>query len=302
MKQKLTYLFSLMLLCILGTSRTLADKVTYDAYGVHSSTIDANSETSDQLEGIKVTYGSAEWGASNSGLACGDVTYTGSLSAKSNSTVSGKTQTVGCIYLEPTVDGTVVFAATVNSDKAFYIFDETDATQITDFNPLCYYSSCLTDNEPKALYFNTSDNKLYEESTFTTKHKMYGTVTFNVTAGHKYSVGVAGSKIGFHGFTFTPVATYTTVYNLATAIAATGNIEGTTGSLAPTTAEEEANAPDLQVDATNGKVGANGDWAQINENTVLTLPGVPEGATLTFDLYNTTALTIGGTAYTNGQT
>ncbi|MBQ6681292.1 MAG: hypothetical protein IJM78_03595 [Prevotella sp.] len=96
--------------------------------------------------------------------------------------------------------------------------------------------------------------------------------------------------------------TYTTVYNLATAIAANGNIEGGTGSLDPTSADEAANAPQIQVDATSGKLGANGDWAQINENTVLTLPGVPAGATLTFVLYNTTALTINGAAYQNGDT
>ena len=101
-----------------------------------------------------------------------------------------------------------------------------------------------------------------------------------------------------------PVASitqYTTVYDIAASLAS--NIEGTTGSLAATTADAAANAPELQVDATNGKLGVNNSsWAQINEGTILTLPGVPEGATITFSLYDTTALTINGTAYTNGQT
>lgn len=96
---------------------------------------------------------------------------------------------------------------------------------------------------------------------------------------------------------------YTTVYNLATAIANYGNnFEGNSGVLPVTSAEEGSNAPEIQVDATKGKLGANGDWAQLNLGTVLTLPGVPKGATLTFILYNTTALTIDGIAYTDGQT
>ena len=96
---------------------------------------------------------------------------------------------------------------------------------------------------------------------------------------------------------------YTTVYNLATAIANYGNnFEGNSGVLPVTSAEEGSNAPEIQVDATKGKLGANGDWAQLNVGTVLTLPGVPKGATITFNLYNTTALTIDDVAYTNGQT
>ena len=117
------------------------------------------------------------------------------------------------------------------------------------------------------------------------------------TGGYIRSITVVGSAF------ITPAPTYTTVYNLATAIAARGsNIEGGTGTLAATTAETDANAPELAVDATSGKLAANGDWAQINEGTVLTLPGVPAGATLTFVLYNSTGLTIGGVEYTNGQT
>ena len=113
---------------------------------------------------------------------------------------------------------------------------------------------------------------------------------------------VAIANVKIEGTVNGSIQKFTTVYNLATAIAANGNIEGGTGSLDPTSADEAANAPQIQVDATSGKLGANGDWAQINENTVLTLPGVPAGATLTFVLYNTTALTINGAAYQNGDT
>ncbi len=270
MKQKLIYLFSLMLLSILGTSGALAETVTYALQKDDTFTSGQTVDVKDALNNVvaTITYGEAGTG------------YADFKAAKANSSVSGFTaftegngengnKAGGTFYtIVPNSNGTIEIGVVINKDKTFIV--EENGTSLPG----------------------------YSQET----EKLYGTKTFNVTAGKSYKCYVSGSKMGFYGFKFTPVATYTTVYNLATAIATTGNIEGTTGSLAPTTAEEEANAPDLQVDATNGKVGANGDWAQINENTVLTLPGVPEGATLTFDLYNTTALTIGGTAYTNGQT
>lgn len=96
---------------------------------------------------------------------------------------------------------------------------------------------------------------------------------------------------------------FTTVYNIASSLYDNDKTyEGNEGTMAPTSAEEAANAPDLEIDATNGKLGKNNDWAQILANTVLTLPGVPEGAEITFVLYDATALTINGVAYTNGQT
>ena len=114
-------------------------------------------------------------------------------------------------------------------------------------------------------------------------------------------VGIANVEIG--GTLSGSKVVYTTIYNLATAIANHGSaFEGNSGTLPAMTTVEGSNAPEIEVDATSGKLGPNGDWAQINEGTVLTLPGVPKGATLTFVLYNTTALTIDGIAYTDGQT
>ena len=115
-------------------------------------------------------------------------------------------------------------------------------------------------------------------------------------------VGIANVVV--EGSVSGTIQNFTTVYDLAaTMMNATSNYEGNTGSLAATTAETDAHAPELEVDASNGKLGKNnGDWAQLNVGTVLTLPGVPKGATITFNLYNATALTIDDVAYTNGQT
>lgn len=94
---------------------------------------------------------------------------------------------------------------------------------------------------------------------------------------------------------------YTTVYNIPTVL--DSDIEGKTGDVSPTTVDEAANAPNLQVDATNGKLGENNtSWAQINAGTILTLPRVVTGTKITFGLYDTTGLTIAGKEYNNGQT
>lgn len=115
-------------------------------------------------------------------------------------------------------------------------------------------------------------------------------------------VGIANVVIG--GTVSGSIQTYTTVYDLAASMmTAASNFEGNSGTLAATTADDAANAPELAVDATSGKLGANNSsWAQLNAGTILTIPGVPAGAEVTFSLYNSTALTIGGVAYTNGQT
>ena len=116
---------------------------------------------------------------------------------------------------------------------------------------------------------------------------------------------VAIANVTVEGKADGSIQKFTTVYNIASSMMdAPSNFEGNTGTLAPTTADEAASAPELGVDATNGgKLGKNNaDWAQINAPTKLSLPGVPEGATITFVLYNSTALTINGVAYTNGQT
>ena len=94
---------------------------------------------------------------------------------------------------------------------------------------------------------------------------------------------------------------YTTVYNIAKYLLDNNKtFEGNTGTI-PATAEAGANAFDMKVDATSGKLGKNNDWAQFNKGTVLTIPGVPQGAKVSFTLYNDTKITIAGVNYGNGD-
>ncbi len=112
---------------------------------------------------------------------------------------------------------------------------------------------------------------------------------------------VALANVTLEGTVSGTVVKYTTVYDIPAKLEA--NIEGKTGTVAYYSTEEGSKAPDLEVDALSGKLGKNNDsWAQINAGTILTLPGVPEGAKVTFALYDTTGLTINGVKYTNGQT
>lgn len=115
---------------------------------------------------------------------------------------------------------------------------------------------------------------------------------------------VAIANVAVEGKVDGSIQKFTTVYNIAASMMdAPSNFEGNSGSLAPTTADAAAGAPEMGVDATNGKLGKNNaDWAQLNAGTILTIPGVPEEATISFVLYSNTALTINGIAYTNGQT
>ncbi len=276
MKQKLIYLFSLMLMCILGTSGALAETVTYALQEGDTFTSGQTVDVKDALNNVVATITYGESGGADFGAATANTSIAGFTAFTGGNGTNGN-QAGGTFYtIVPKYAGTIEVAVVLNASKAFHISE--DGTDMADYNGI------------------------------TVDKKYIGTYSVPVKAGSSYKVWCDGSKLGFYGFKFTPTVSYTTVYDLAAAITeyntANGkNIEGFADELAPTTAEEEANAPNLQVDATNGKLGKNNaDWAQINENTVLTLQGVPEGATLTFDLYNETALTIGGTAYTNGQT
>lgn len=150
-----------------------------------------------------------------------------------------------------------------------------------------------------------SEHKSYDLTTFPAIVSTTGTTAVRIYIGKlATNKQVALANVVISGKVNGSIQNFTTVYNIATSMMeAPSNFEGNTGTLAPTTADEAAEAPDLGVDATNGKLGKNSaDWAQINKGTILTLPGVPEGAKIQFVLYNSTALTINGVDYTNGDT
>ena len=190
---------------------------------------------------------------------------------------------VKCGTGNPSIDVDFIDGTEVTEELATDAAINRDGNDVSESNPAINHSYTM------ATASHSSGNavtlRIYIGKCTTDKQVALGRVTINGK--------ISGEK-----------QIFTTVYDLATAMMeATSNFEGNSGSLAPTTAEEAANAPDLEVDATSGKLGKNNaDWAQIRANTVLTLPGVPEGATITFALYGETKLTIGGVEYGNGDT
>lgn len=164
-----------------------------------------------------------------------------------------------------------------------------------------------TGNEARGIKVGTAvDDNTY--GTIPDSDPADGDHTITITsAGLVYLTGTGDRFIaGFEvlGSGTPPAQSYTTVYDIASSLVTLNTTyEGNTGTIAATTVEEAANAPELQVDATSGKLGKNdSSWAQINAGTVLTLPGVPEGATISFVLYDQSFLTINNVDYHNGDT
>ena len=92
---------------------------------------------------------------------------------------------------EPTTDGNLEVFIICNADKVFYVLEDGTniATSMSAISPKAYNEAgeAIEDLEFTDGKFNS---------------KVYGTVTFSVKAGKKYHVFVAGSKLGFGGFTF----------------------------------------------------------------------------------------------------
>ena len=105
----------------------------------------------------------------------------------------GSTPVKGTFYLfEPTQDGNLEVFIVCNADKVFAILEDGTniATSLEAINLKAY-------DENGDAYTDIT----FEDGKF--NNKVYGTVTFPVKANKKYHVFVAGSKLGFGGFTFT---------------------------------------------------------------------------------------------------
>ena len=109
----------------------------------------------------------------------------------------GGVPTKGTFYLfEPTVDGKLEVFIVCNADKVFYVMEDGTniATSLSAISPKAYGEDGVA-----------IDDLTFEDGKFSSK--VYGTVTFDVKAGKKYHVAVAGSKLGFGCFTFPASAT-----------------------------------------------------------------------------------------------
>jgi len=221
---------------------------------------DANGNESD----MTVTYLGGTWKESGGGIA--------PSTNSDRPAASGGAYASGCaIQFSSTKAGTALVDRKLGNNKTL-IIEKDGAT----------YKS----------FANTSGSSVQH----TTDVSAYA---FDIDANSTYIAYVTGTGDPFYGIYFEPAVTYTTVYDLP-ALVSGGGVQNTEASLAPSSTDEGSNAPDIVVDATSGKLGPNGDWAQINVGTVLTIPRVAKGSKITFSsFYNSTALTIDGTEYNN---
>lgn len=96
-------------------------------------------------------------------------------------------------FFEPTVNGTLSVGVIINKNKTFTI------TNVTSFSYVGKNGA------------GTSVDETVVGNTITTANedaaKLYIVATIDVVAGNKYKFSVAGSKMGFYGFEFTPTIT-----------------------------------------------------------------------------------------------
>ncbi|MBQ9561658.1 MAG: hypothetical protein IJV10_05215 [Prevotella sp.] len=199
MKQKLIYLFSVMLMCIFGTNGALADAVTYALSEGDTFTSGQTVEVKDASNNVVATITYGESGGADFGSATANTSIAGFTAFTGGNGTNGN-KTGGTFYtIVPKYAGTIEVAVVLNAGKAFHISE--DGTDMADYNGI------------------------------TVDEKYIGTYSVPVKAGSSYKVWCDGSKLGFYGFKLTPITKYTTVYNLATAMVAydaanTKNIEG----------------------------------------------------------------------------
>ena len=213
---------------------------------------------------VDVTYLGGTW-KYNSGIAPN--------SNPDRPAVSGGVYSTGCaIQFVPAVSGSVIVDRKLGNNKVLTIDN-------------------MTEKKNHASFANTSGSSI--------QHTDTADYAFDVEADVTYVAYATGTGDPFYGIYFMPVVQYTTVYDLP-ALVAGGGIQNKESKLSPSSTDEGSNAPQLTVDATSGKLGPNGDWAQINTGTVITLPRVAKGTKISFsEFYGTTALTIGDVQYNN---
>ncbi|GEM_PF-3088978 len=96
---------------------------------------------------------------------------------------------------EPTANGILKVGVVINNNKTFSI---APAANVTSFS----YKGKNNADPQEAVEETVEGNSLTTGEAAT--DKLYVEVTLNVEANKEYSFSVAGSKMGFYGFTFTP--------------------------------------------------------------------------------------------------
>jgi len=142
------------------------------------------------VETCPVTYSETEssWGSSKSTTNWVDTDFKYYVSGSTNGKFSSGSEPTGCyVKFTPTVDGIITAAVVLNANKAIYIVEGTNFTEVT---PSSYDLPASSGATSQTL----ESNKLASKS--------QGTISWEVKAGTTYYLLATGSKLGFYGFKF----------------------------------------------------------------------------------------------------
>ena len=182
------------------------------SYGLikESGAITAGTKVTD-VPNITLTFG--DQGAADFKDPKGDAKLTELLGAtgftEGNGT-NGNKENGTIYYFEPTKDGSVIVGAVINADKGILVKKDNYSGEDVAFK--------VTEADG-TTEVTVTDGKI--------SAKTYGCILFDVKAGEKYAVGLAGSKMGFYGFKY-EVSETTAISNVKAAAvnAAAYNLAG----------------------------------------------------------------------------
>ena len=137
------------------------------------------------VSNITMTYG--DTGAADFSSPEADdklTTLLGATGYTKGNGVNGNKDNGTIYYFEPAKDGVLTVGAVMNAEKTILVKKDNYSGEDVAFT--------VADKDGNAV--TVTDGQLSE--------KVYGTIKLNVTAGVKYAVGLAGSKMGYYGFKY----------------------------------------------------------------------------------------------------
>lgn len=197
-----------------GTATIKAVFVGNDEYQAGEATYTLTVTDPDKVVSGNAYYiGENETPVPDESIICNDITMTfvngkdgesfttavgdnhiNSINSNYNYSISGSSGNNGWkAKFVPTVSGVLKVGVVINNNKTFSI------TNVTSFS----YKGFNNKTEPDDVDETVLGNSYKTGST--TDDKLYVEVTINAVAGTEYAFSVAGSKMGFYGFEFTPV-------------------------------------------------------------------------------------------------
>lgn len=154
--------------------------------GVTGDPITAGTKVT-SVENIVMTFGdtgAAEFKGPKYNTNLNDIL--GATAFTEGNGVNGNKENGTIYYFEPAKDGVLFVGAVINADKTIIVKKDNKDGENVAFK----------------VFDNDGTTEVTVNDGGTVDAKTYGIIKLNVTAGQKYAVGIAGSKMGYYGFKF----------------------------------------------------------------------------------------------------